>query len=164
MSYYYDDSVLRSVLRKMICFFVFLILFALLLFVIAYGLNLGDKKSEAKSIECTVNYVSLVKYSDSSTLHRYVYLSTPNGQEIEIEDKALYDVAKNHIGQKIRIAVKQTYFLNDNGKKHIVRNYLVRPVKVLDVEGEAQEYEEKIQNVERKTEVPVYFYYFPLIR
>ncbi len=85
MSYYDDDSVLR----KIICFFVFLILFALLLFVIAYGLNLGDKKSEAKSIECTVNYVSLVKYSNSSTLCRYVYLTMPNGKEIEIEDKAL---------------------------------------------------------------------------
>ena len=59
MSYYDDDSVLR----KIICFFVFLILFALLLFVIAYGLNLGDKKSEAKSIECTVNYVSIVRCS-----------------------------------------------------------------------------------------------------
>ena len=91
MSYYDDDSVLR----KIICFFVFLILFALLLFVIAYGLNLGEKKSEAKSIECTVNYVSLVKYSNSSALCRYVYLSTPNGKEIEIEDKALYDVDKN---------------------------------------------------------------------
>lgn len=32
--------------------------------------------------------------------------------------------------------------------------------KVLEVEGEAQEYEEKIQNVERKTDVPIYFYYF----
>jgi len=123
----------------------------LLLFVIAYGLNLGDKKSEAKSIECTVNYVNLVKYSNSSTLHRYVYLSMPNGQEIEIEDKGLYDVAKNHIDQKIRIAVNQTYFLNDDGKKHIVRNHLVRPVKVLEVYGEAQEYEEQIQNLEVRT-------------
>ena len=147
MSYYDDDSVLR----KIICFFVFLVLFALLLFVIAYGLNLGDKKSELKSIECTVNYVNLVKYSNSSTLHRYVYLSTPNGKEIEIEDKGLYDVAKNHIGQKIKMEVKQTYFLNDDGKKHIVRNYLVRPVKVLGVEGEPQEYEEQIQNVEVRT-------------
>lgn len=147
MSYYDDDSVLR----KIICFFVFLVLFALLLFVIAYGLNLGDKKSEAKSIECTVNYVSLVKYSNSSTLCRYVYLTMPNGKEIEIEDKGLYDVAKNHIGQKIKMEVKQTYFLNDDGKKHIVRNYLVRPVKVLGVEGEPQEYEEQIQNVEVRT-------------
>ena len=161
---YYDDSVLRSVLRKMICFFVFLILFALLLFVIAYGLNLGDKKSEAKSIECTVNYVSLVKYSNSSTLCRYVYLSMPNGKEMEIEDKALYDAAKNHIGQKIKIEMNQTYFINDDGRKRIVRNHIVRPVKVLEVEGEAQEYEEKIQNVERKTKVPIYFHYFPLIR
>ncbi|AEB14656.1 hypothetical protein [Treponema succinifaciens] len=160
MSYYDDDSVLR----KIICFFVFLILFALLLFVIAYGLNLGDKKSEAKSIECTVNYVSLVKYSNSSTLCRYVYLTMPNGKEIEIEDKALYDVAKNHIGQKIKIEVSQTYFLRKDGKKHIVRNHIFRPVKVLEVEGEYQEYEEKIQNVERKTEVPIYFHYFPLIR
>ena len=93
MSYYDDDGVAA----KIICFSVFLILFALLLFVIAYGLNLGDKKSEAKSIECTVNYVSLVKYkySNSSTLCRYVCLSMPNGKEITIEDdKALYDVAK----------------------------------------------------------------------
>lgn len=147
MSYYDDDSVLG----KIICFFVFFILFALLMFGIAYGLNLGDKKSEAKSIECTVNYVSLVKYSNSSTLHRYVYLSTLNGKEIEIEDKGLYDVAKNHIGQKIKMEVKQTYFLNDDGKKNIVRNYLVRPVKVLGVEGETQEYEERIQNVEVRT-------------
>lgn len=160
MSYYDDDSVLR----KIICFFVFLVLFALLLFVIAYGLNLGDKKSEAKSIECTVNYVSLVKYSNSSTLCRYVYLTMPNGKEIEIEDKALYDVVKNHIGQKIKIEVSQTYFLRKDGKKHIVRNHLVRPVKVLEVDGEYQEYEEKIQNVERKTKVPIYFHYFPLIR
>lgn len=159
---YYDDG---SVLRKIICFCVFLILFALLLFVIAYGLNfLGDKKSEAKSIECTVNYVSLVKYSNSSNLCRYVYLSMPNGKEIEIEDKALYDVAKNHIGQKIKIEVNQTYFLNDDGRKHIVRNHIVRPVKVLEVYGEPQEYEEQIQNVERKTDVPIYFHYFPLIR
>ena len=148
MSYYDDDSVLR----KIICFFVFLILFALFLFVIVYGLNcLGDMKGELKSIECTVNYVNLVKYSNSSTLHRYVYLSTPNGKEIEIEDKGLYDVAKNHIGQKIKMEVKQIYFLNDDGKKHIVRNYLVRPVKVLGVEGEPQEYEEQIQNVEVRT-------------
>lgn len=146
MSYYDDDSVLG----KIICF---LVLFALLLFVIAYGLNfLGDLKGEVKSIECTVNYVNLVKYSNSSTLHRYVYLSTPNGQKIEIEDKALYDVAKNHIGQKIKIEVNQTYFLNDDGRKHIVRNHIVRPVKVLEVYGEPQEYEEQIQNVERKTE------------
>lgn len=159
MSYYNDNSVLR----KIICFFVFLISFALFLFEIVYGLNfLGDEKSEAKSIECTVNYVSLVKYSDSSTLCRYVYLSTPNGKEMEIEDKGLYDVAKNHIGQKIKMEVKQTYFLNDDGKKHIVRNYLVRSVKVLGVEGEPQEYEEQIQNVERKrfteTEVPIYYF------
>ncbi len=33
-----------------------------------------------------------------------------------------------------------------------------------EVEGEAQEYEEKIQNMERKTKVPIYFHYFPLIR
>lgn len=158
MSYYDDDSVLG----KIICF---LVLFALLLFVIAYGLNfLGDLKGEVKSIECTVNYVNLVKYSNSSTLHRYVYLSTPNGQKIEIEDKALYDVAKNHIGQKIKIEVNQTYFLNDDGRKHIVRNHIVRPVKVLEVYGEPQEYEEQIQNVERKTDVPIYFHYFPLIR
>ena len=71
---------------------------------------------------------------------------------------------KNHIGQKIKIEVNQPYFLRNDGRKHIVRNYLVRPVKVLDVEGEAQEYEEKIQNVERKAKVPVYFHYFPLIR
>lgn len=155
MSYYDDDSVLG----KIICFFVFFILFALLMFGIAYGLNfLGDMKSEAKSIECTVNYVSLVKYSNSSTLCRYVYLTMPNGKEIEIEDKALYDVAKNHIGQKIKIEVSQTYFLRKDGKKHIVRNHLVRPVKVLEVEGEYQEYEEKIQNVERKTEVPIYYF------
>lgn len=161
MSYYDDDSVLR----KIICFFVFLILFALFLFVIVYGLNcLGDMKGELKSIECTVNYVNLVKYSNSSTLHRYVYLTMPNGKEIEIEDKALYDVAKNHIGQKIKIEVSQTYFLRKDGKKHIVRNHIFRPVKVLEVEGEYQEYEEKIQNVERKTKVPIYFHYFPLIR
>ena len=60
--------------------------------------------------------------------------------------------------------MSQTYFLRKDGKKHIVRNHLVRPVKVLEVEGEYQEYEEKIQNVERKTEVPIYFHYFPLIR
>ena len=67
-------------------------------------------------------------------------------------------VAKNHIGQKIKIEVSQTYFLRKDGKKHIVRNHLVRPVKVLEVEGEYQEYEEKIQNVERKTEVPIYYF------
>lgn len=60
--------------------------------------------------------------------------------------------------------MNQTYFINDDGRKRIVRNHIVRPVKVLEVEGEAQEYEEKIQNVERKTKVPVYFHYFPLIR
>lgn len=159
MSYYDDDGVAK----KIICFFVFLILFALLLFVIAYGLNcLGEKKSEVNSIECTVNYVSLIKYSDSSTLHRYVYLSMPNGKEIEIEDKVLYDVAKNHIGQKIKIEVTQTYFLRNDGRKHIVRNRIFRPVKVLEVEGEAHEYEERIQEVQSK--VPTYFYYFPLIR
>ncbi|WP_297645845.1 hypothetical protein [uncultured Treponema sp.] len=152
MSYYYDDSVLK----KIICFFVFLILFALLLFV--YGLNLGEKKSESKSIECTVNYVSLVKYSNSSTLCRYVYLSMPKGKEIEIEDNALYDVAKNHIGQKIKIEINQIYFLRNDGKKHIVRNHLIRPVKVLGVEGETQEYEERIQYVERKREVPIYYF------
>ena len=33
-----------------VCFFVFLILFALLIFIIAYGLNcLGDMKGELKS-------------------------------------------------------------------------------------------------------------------
>lgn len=154
--FYYNDN---SVLRKIICFFVFFILFSLFLFVIVYGLNfLGDEKSEAKSIECTVNYVSLVEYSNSSTLCRYVYLSMPNGKEIEIEDKALYDVAKNHIGQKIKIEVNQTYFLRNDGKKHIVRNHLIKPVEVLEVEGEYQEYEEKIQNVERKTEVPIYYF------
>ena len=152
MSYYYDDSVLK----KIICFFVFLILFALLLFV--YGLNLGEKKSESKSIECTVNSVSLVKYSNSSTLCRYVYLSMPKGKEIEIEDNALYDVAKNHIGQKIKIEINQIYFLRNDGKKHIVRNHLIRPVKVLGVEGETQEYEERIQYVERKREVPIYYF------
>lgn len=149
MSYYDDDGVAK----KIICFFVFLVLLALLMFVIAYGLNcLGEKKREVKSIECTVNYVNLVQYSSSSTLSRYVYLSMPNGKEITIEDdKALYDVAKNHIGQKIKIEVSQTYFLSDDGRKHIVRNHLVRPVKVLEVEGEAQEHEEKIQNVELRT-------------
>ena len=60
--------------------------------------------------------------------------------------------------------MNQTYFINDDGRKRIVRNHIVRPVKVLEVEGEAQEYEAKIQNVERKTKVPVYFHYFPLIR
>ena len=60
--------------------------------------------------------------------------------------------------------MNQTYFINDDGRKRIVRNHIVRPVKVLEVEGDAQEYEEKIQNVERKTKVPVYFHYFPLIR
>ena len=159
MSYYDDDGVAK----KIICFFVFLVLFALLMFVIAYGLNcLGEKKSELKSIDCTVNYVNLVKYSSSSNLYRYVYLSTPNGKEIEIEDKALYDVAKNHIGQKIKIEVTQTYFLRNDGRKHIVRNRIFRPVKVLEVEGEAHEYEERIQEVQSK--VPTYFYYFPLIR
>lgn len=54
--------------------------------------------------------------------------------------------------------------IGKDGKKHIVRNHIFRPVKVLEVEGEYQEYEEKIQNVERKTEVPIYFHYFPLIR
>ena len=155
MSYYDDDDVVKTI----ICFFVFLILFALVIFVIAYGLNfLGEEKREVKSIECTVNYVNLVKYSDSSTLRRYVYLSIPNGKEIEIDDKALYDVAKNHIGQKIKIEMSQTYFLSDDGRKHIVRNHLVRPIKVLEVEGEAQEHEEKIQNVEiqtRSTYIPI---------
>lgn len=158
MSYYDDDGVAK----KIICFFV--LLTALLMFVIAYGLNcLGEKKREVKSIECTVNYVNLVQYSNSSTLSRYVYLSMPNGKEITIEDdKALYDVAKNHIGQKIKIEVSQTYFLSDDGRKHIVRNRIFRPVKVLEVEGEAHEYEERIQEVQSK--VPTYFYYFPLIR
>lgn len=45
MSYYDDDSVLG----KIICFFVFFILFALLMFGIAYGLNfLGDMKRQKK--------------------------------------------------------------------------------------------------------------------
>lgn len=66
MSYYDDDSVLG----KIICFFVFFILFALLMFAIAYGLFLGDMKGELKSIERTVNYVNLVKYSNNSTLPR----------------------------------------------------------------------------------------------
>ena len=66
MSYYDDDSVLG----KIICFFVFFILFALLMFVIAYCLFLGDMKGELKFIERTVNYVNIVKYSNSSTLPR----------------------------------------------------------------------------------------------
>ena len=60
MSYYDDDSVSR----KIICFFVFLILFALLIFIIAYGLNcLGDMKGELKSIECTVKFPKDYKFT-----------------------------------------------------------------------------------------------------
>ena len=54
--------------------------------------------------------------------------------------------------------MSQTYFLSDDGRKHIVRNHLVRPVKVLKVEGEAQEHEEKIQNVEIRTRSTTYVY------
>lgn len=152
--FYYDDN--DDVWIKVLGFFVLPISAALLLFALIYSFKLGDKKRDIKSIECTVGNVNLVKYSNRHGLSRYVYLSLPDGEEIEIEDQPLYDIAKKHIGQKIKIEASQTYFLDNDGKKHFVRNHLVRPVKVLEIYGETQKHEEKIQNVEVRTRtVPV---------
>ena len=139
----------------------------LIIFTFLYGIILiivhqhPEFHTELKPMTFTVEYVNLVQYSNRDDLTGYVYLVSPNGKRHKISSMNLYQKVKNHIGQKVELEIEVTYFYDEDGKRIDKKEQFSKPIKVLNIYGEEQVYEESIKNIEvhrHTTVVPIPFY------